>query len=35
MQREQGDANEYQKLLKPPPKLEKITNSKKSELVYD
>jgi hypothetical protein len=28
-----GDANEYRKLLKPPPKSKKIANSKKSELV--
>jgi hypothetical protein len=28
-----GDANEYRKLLEPPPKLEKIGDSKKSELV--
>jgi hypothetical protein len=28
-----GDANEYQKLLKPPPKSKKIANSRKSELV--
>jgi hypothetical protein len=28
-----GDANDHQKLLKPPPKLEKITNPKKNELI--
>jgi hypothetical protein len=28
-----GDANEYWKLLKPPPKSEKFANSRKSELV--
>jgi hypothetical protein len=27
-----GDANEYRKLLEPPPKLKKIIDSKKSEL---
>lgn len=30
-----GDANEYQKLLEPPPKLEKNGDSMKSELVCD
>jgi hypothetical protein len=28
-----GDANEYRKLLEPPPKLEKIIDSRKNELV--
>jgi hypothetical protein len=33
MRRKHGDANDHQKLLEPPPTLEKIANSKKNELV--